>query len=491
MAFGLSPKHLSEFPLEDLSPEQFLVIAIKTAEKLGWNIGSINKSGLQAYTKMSMASFSEEVSIKIINGKALLKSECTGNQLMDWGKNKENIAKFIASFKELKQNVLPEELEQAYEELKNSFDPDADEFINISPISAKEKLTGILSVFIPVRGYFITPLLIDLNIVLFIIMSSTGVNILMPDGESLLLWGANFRPLTLEGEWWRLLTSCFLHIGIFHLLMNMYALLYIGLLLEPYLGKAKFLAAYLLTGIAASASSLWWNELVISAGASGAIFGMYGVFLALLTTNIIEKSARKSLLISIGIFVMYNISHGLRSGGIDNAAHLGGLVSGIIAGYAFVPGISKPEDLRLKTFTIAAMIVVVMIGASYVYNNIRTYDLEAYDAKMEKFGTMEKLALEMYFMPSTASEERILHEIKTVSLYYWNENKELIREADRLYLPALIHERNKKMFEYCNLRIKLCKLLCRAIEEKSEQYAEQIDDINQDLEVLINELSLE
>lgn len=491
MAFGLSPKHLSEFSLGDLSPEQFLVIALKTAEKLGWNIGSISKSGLQAYTKMSMASFSEEISIKIVNGTVLLKSECTGNQLMDWGKNKENIAKFLASFKKLKQNTLPEEIELAYEELKNSFVSDTEVFIHSSPISAKEKLTGILSIFIPVRGYFITPLLIDLNIVLFAIMSLTGVNVLMPDGESLLKWGANFRPVTLEGEWWRLLTSCFLHIGIFHLLMNMYALLYIGLLLEPYLGKVRFLVAYVLTGIVASACSLWWNDLTISAGASGAIFGMYGIFLALLTTDIIEKSARKSLLISMGIFVLYNISNGFRGGGIDNAAHIGGLVSGIIAGYAFVPGINRLEDLRLKFFTIAAMTVLVIIGAGYVYTNIRTYDLEAYDAKMQKFITMEALALEMYSLPATISDERILHEIKTVSLYYWNENKELIREADRLYLPDLIHDKNKKMFEYCNLRIKVCKLLCSAIEEKSEQYTAQIHETNHQLEVLLKELTQE
>jgi rhomboid protease GluP len=490
MALGLSPKQVREISLEDLSSEQFLVIALKTAEKLGWNIGSINKSGFAAYTKISMASFSEEVNIQISNGTALLKSECTGNQLMDWGKNRENITKFIESFNLLKQSTTPEEVEQRYEELKKSFGSEEDDFINHRPISAKEKLTGIFSVFVPVRGYFITPLLIDLNIALFVMMALTGVNVLMPDAESLLKWGANFRPITLEGEWWRLLTSCFLHIGIFHLLMNMYALLYIGLLLEPYLGKAKFLTAYLLTGIAASASSLWWNDLTISAGASGAIFGMYGVFLALLTTDIIEKSARKSLLVSIGVFVLYNISNGLRSGGIDNAAHLGGLISGIIAGYAFVPGINKQDDFRLKAFTIAVLTVAVTIGAAFVYTNIRTYDLEAYDAKMQKFVAMESLALEMYALPSTASDERMLHEIKTVSLYYWNENKALLREADRLYLPEALHDKNKKIFQYCNLRIKTCNLICKSIEEKSDQ-SSQIREIDQQLEALIKELSME
>jgi len=159
-------------------------------------------------------------------------------------------------------------------------------------------------------------------------MIISGVHFFMPENQSLLDWGANFKPLTLAGQWWRLFTAIFLHIGIFHLLFNMYALFYIGLLLEPYLGKARFLAAYLISGIAASITSLWWNDLIISAGASGAIFGMYGVFLSLLSTNLLDKSVKKALLTSIAIFVVYNLLNGLKQGsGIDNAAHIGGLVS--------------------------------------------------------------------------------------------------------------------------------------------------------------------
>jgi len=105
--------------------------------------------------------------------------------------------------------------------------------------------------------------------------------------------------------------------------MNMYALLYISLLLEPHLGRTRFLTVYLLTGLTASLASLWWHNLTISAGASGAIFGMYGVFLSMHTTNLIEKSARKALLTSIAVFVGYNILNGLKpNSGIDNAACL-------------------------------------------------------------------------------------------------------------------------------------------------------------------------
>ena len=124
--------------------------------------------------------------------------------------------------------------------------------------------------------------------------------------------------------------------------MNMYALLYIGVLLEPILGRSRFISAYLLTGLTASITSLWWHDLTISAGASGAIFGMYGVFLAMLTTNVIEEAKRKALLTSIAIFVGYNLIYGLK-GGIDNAAHIGGLLGGLVIGYASILSLKKPE----------------------------------------------------------------------------------------------------------------------------------------------------
>jgi membrane associated rhomboid family serine protease len=95
-------------------------------------------------------------------------------------------------------------------------------------------------------------------------------------------------------------------------------------------------AVYLITGIAASLTSLWWHPATVSIGASGAIFGLYGVFLALLTTKFFPPIFKKSFALSIVVFVGGNLLIGL-SGGIDNAAHLGGLVSGLIAGYLLYP----------------------------------------------------------------------------------------------------------------------------------------------------------
>jgi rhomboid protease GluP len=100
------------------------------------------------------------------------------------------------------------------------------------------------------------------------------------------------------------------------------------------------MTAFLATGVASSLTSLWWHDVTISAGASGAIFGLYGVFLALLRTNLLEKSMRGGLFISIFLFVAVNLIGGMKYQ-VDNAAHIGGLISGIIMGYADVPGLNK------------------------------------------------------------------------------------------------------------------------------------------------------
>ncbi len=486
MAFGLSPKYSETFLIEDLSIEQFLVLALESAKKQDWNIGHTSATGFVAYSKFSMSSWSEEIKVKSNGNVAEIKSECTGNQLADWGKNKSNVQNFISTLNELKVKFTAEELDQKYDELKAGLMLSEGDSFNEPPAASKEKLTGFLSVFKPVQGYFITPIIINLNIIIFILMILSGVDVFLPDSASLISWGANFRPITLAGEWWRLITSCFLHIGVLHLLMNMYALLYIGLLLEPYLGRSRFLGAYILSGLFASLASVWWNDFTISAGASGAIFGMYGVFLAMLTTNLIEKSARKALLTSIGVFVAYNLLNGLK-GGIDNAAHLGGLISGLLIGYAYFPSLRNTKKPELKFITIAVLSVIVISSSFFVIRQIPN-DIGEYDKGIQDFLAIESKAIEIYNLPPSTSNDQVLLKIKD-GLQYWNDNISLVNKLDQLTLPEHIHARNKKLLQYCDLRVKSYEFIYKSIAEDTDQYQLQLDDYNKQIEGIIKELS--
>ncbi|MBP6335890.1 MAG: rhomboid family intramembrane serine protease [Bacteroidia bacterium] len=470
MSFGFPPQHSEELYLEKFTKQQFLVLALEAARALELRIDFISDTGFVANTNKGRFKRNFNVAFKIDGEKAVVKSESIGSELMDWGRNKKIIEKFSDAFIDLKYSLKPEELDQKYEEIVFTQDSQGEDLLDQSFQSGGD---AFLSAFIPRKGYFISPILINLNILIWIAMVITGTHWFLPDTDSLIKWGANFSPMTLEGQAWRLITCCFIHIGILHLLMNMYALIFIGLLLEPRLGKTNFIAAYLLTGIVASVTSLWWNDAIVSAGASGAIFGMYGVFLAMLTTNLIEKHVRKALLSSIAIFVVFNLLNGLKEG-IDNAAHLGGLISGLVIGYALIPGLKRPEKIGIKYITISALTVLILTSTLLVYKKIPN-DIGTYDVDMQKFITQEQLALGVYQLPQNASNEVVLYELKDRGIYYWNENIKLIESFKYLNLPIEIRTKNRLLIEYCELRIKSYELIYKAVSEDTDRYESEIE----------------
>ncbi|SHK83949.1 Membrane associated serine protease, rhomboid family [Chitinophaga jiangningensis] len=195
------------------------------------------------------------------------------------------------------------------------------------------------SFFKPHKGYYVTPALMYLNIGVYLLMVVSGLGVMAFRADDLLHWGANYRPYTINGQWWRLLTSTFLHGGLVHMASNMFGLVFAGAFLEPLLGGKRLLIAYLTAGIVASAASIAWHPDTVSVGASGAIFGLFGmcvVFLAKAYKNEYAKRQLYNILMLIG----YNLLWGL-SGGIDNAAHIGGLISGMLVGLILHPGVKR------------------------------------------------------------------------------------------------------------------------------------------------------
>ena len=200
------------------------------------------------------------------------------------------------------------------------------------PVLLGQLLRGL---FIPSRRFLATPLLIDFTLLVFGLMVLSGVSATSPTGRQLVLWGSNVSGLTLHGQPWRLLTSVFVHAGLSHLLLNLFSLWLLGLLVEDRVGPLRLLLVYLACGVGGSLASLWWHESGInSVGASGAIFGLYGLLLALLLGKklVLDKSDRRAMLGLVLYLVFSNLLSGL-SGNIDNAAHVGGLAMGLfIAG---------------------------------------------------------------------------------------------------------------------------------------------------------------
>jgi rhomboid protease GluP len=181
---------------------------------------------------------------------------------------------------------------------------------------------------------YVTPLLITANVTVFAVMAGLGVSVLGGRAEEYLRFGANFAPLTTGGEWWRLFTCTFIHFGIIHLAFNMWALWDSGRLAERLFGNGWFAALYVFAGVGGSSASMLWNQGVISGGASGAVFGVFGALLAYMTVErgSIPPATLNHLRISTSTFVVYSLFYGFVQSGIDNAAHLGGLAGGFLMG---------------------------------------------------------------------------------------------------------------------------------------------------------------
>jgi rhomboid protease GluP len=250
-----------------------------------------------------------------------------------------------------------------------------------------------------------TIVFIALNVSVFLVMVFRGVSAFNPTAESVLKWGADYGPLTLHGQWWRMLTSTFLHFGIIHLLFNMFVLFNIGLFLESLAGRVPFVVLYLVCGIGGSAASLAWHPSIVSAGASGAIFGLYGALLGFLLRHRGSISAeslasqRKAAL----TFVGYNLLYGLRPG-VDMAAHLGGLATGFALGLFLIqpPSISLSADLSVPSGELKAAsnwrvpLAVVLGLALIAVPMIVLPKTDDYLAEYQRFSTVETKSLELF-----------------------------------------------------------------------------------------------
>ncbi len=211
----------------------------------------------------------------------------------------------------------------------------------------------------------VTQAIFGIHVAVFVAMMLAGVSMLdNPAWQDLVHWGANFGPLTISGQWWRLLTCVFIHGGLLHIGFNMWCLWDLGRLAESVYGHWTFALVYLICGLGASVTSLIWNPVVVSVGASGAIFGIAGALIAsfYLGEFSLPRAAMTGMLRSVVLFVGYSLFFGAAVGA-DNAAHIGGLLMGLLLG-ALIAKVAPGHDDFLRR------IAVLLVGALLVVGGI-------------------------------------------------------------------------------------------------------------------------
>ena len=219
-----------------------------------------------------------------------------------------------------------------------------------------------------------TYLLLAINIAVFLWMGYRGVDLRLPSLPDLLHFGANNSGLVLEhGQWWRLITAMFVHVGLLHLATNMWCLWNLGLLGEPLLGFFGMVCVYLLSGAAGNLLSLFWDVATkqfgsVGAGASGAVFGIAGILIVLLSNKRLaeDRGGRpgipwpelRGLRKSVIQFAALNLGIGLASRmfdviRIDNTAHIGGFVCGLAMGLPLLPKMTSGRANYLERQKVA------------------------------------------------------------------------------------------------------------------------------------------
>jgi membrane associated rhomboid family serine protease len=215
---------------------------------------------------------------------------------------------------------------------------------------------------IVISGAFVTRALVALNVIIYLITVAQGSGINNPGGALFDKW-LLFGPAVANGDWWRLLTACFLHVGIWHIAVNMYALWWLGSAVEAAIGPLRFALLYIGSGLAGSAGALLWKPLAPTVGASGAIFGMLGAGLLL------EWRATGRLVGGFAVMILINLAFTFGfSSFISVGGHVGGLIGGLAGTAIILARRGRPTN---DAVTIAGLVGVGVVSVLVAYLKVR------------------------------------------------------------------------------------------------------------------------
>jgi len=343
------------------------------------------------------------------------------------------------------------------------------------------------------KNLIMTPGIVGTVIAVFVMMVISGVKPMNPQLDKMILWGANDSRLTFDGQWWRVVTSMFLHFGVIHLGFNMWVLWDVGRFVERIIGNTSFLILYFFAGIVGSLTSLAWHPVSVGAGASGAVFGVFGGLLGLIAfrRDIVPLPVLKPLRNSVAMFLIFNLIIGLSIPFIDMAAHTGGFVAGFLFGWC----LSNPFTLkRLPTQTkrnvamgIVATLVVILLG--YGLQHLPHKDLHIRLQRADELlktsaNTFNRLQTQVQ---SGLTNAQFAEAIKEQVIPPWNELIELTREFVSV---RRLKKRFSKRLRYYQTRKDAWELQIqglsenddyklKAAEQKHEEAAQILKSIDQ------------
>jgi rhomboid protease GluP len=358
------------------------------------------------------------------------------------------------------------------------------------------------------RFFTFTAALIVINCVVFFVSRGLDPSTLEATAQQILDWGGSSNRAIIDGQVWRLLTSIFVHGGFMHLFMNMVILFDIGRFFEPMIGRLYFITVYLSTGIFAGLMSYmhYLDSYVISSGASGAIFGIMGAFLVLLiidslsfsqTSLIHSEKVRFSCLKRVAIFIAISLLGEAKESNVDVAAHIGGLLSGIVIGLGLYPLLIFNERKKtIKPLAISLILLTTIFSSFMILKNTKGSDFFYLDELVSQATFLEKdlqdLHAQMPVLPpgtdSVLSSKIILEWQKKTLLFLetkilpeWEKALALADEASLLFPKGTKAQVRDSLVEWISLNSKKYDLLAKGIRENTDAYMKEIETLDKRL----------
>jgi rhomboid protease GluP len=393
--------------LDGLTAGEFLALAAMSMTDLSWDHSWKDTHAVYARPHVRLFAWGERLSVKIVDDNAVITCRQPVWKFFRPDQHRKNIDDLLEFMHHNRQIYSPEMLLNEEHLLLPG-----------SALTATERI--VMAPDLPPA----TALLLLVNTIYFIIFSVGTGSFWEPGIMDVFSWGGNIRLHTLGGEGWRVITSCFLHFGIVHLVTNMIALFFIGRLLEPVLGRTVFLTSYICSGALGSLLSVLVAGTRLSAGASGAIFGLFGVFLALLTTRLLSGEIKRLLFQGVFLFTAYALMDGMGEQ-VDNAAHIGGLASGFVFGYIIFAGYYMRKNKYLAGAGIAAVTAAVIFSCLFYFHN----DTIHYERMLKKMEQLEHDALVPYTDIKTKSPSEQLRGLRDESRPDWQQFVRIIDSA--------------------------------------------------------------
>ncbi len=338
----------------------------------------------------------------------------------------------------------------------------------------------------------ITYLVIAANVAVFAAMVSRGVDIVNPGAMTLLSWGGNFGPMTMNGQWWRLVSCMFLHFGIVHIGLNMWVLWGLAPLVERFAGRTGFLIAYMASGIAGSITSLAWHPTGISAGASGAVFGTAGVLLGfvILRRDTIPGEVRTRMLKSMFNFLVLNTIIGMTAARVDMAAHLGGFAGGMICGLILSQPLLVPELFQRRWIKnmMCLITAIVLLPTAFFLLPEPPVDILA---ELQRLAIVENEVYDTFYdaQDSAAAgkidNKQFADRVELKVLRPWDD---YIRDIDHLRtLENANQETMQRLALYLQRRKECWQTLVEGLRENNAEKLQRARQLSEESDVLLGE----